>query len=60
MNYIIEIENLVKKYTYQEPTSKVYNKKYLTEQQVYITETYQDANDTKISKKYKFYVNLDK
>lgn len=48
----IKSENLVKKYTYQEPTSKVYNKKYLTEQQVYITETYQDANDTKISKKY--------
>lgn len=45
-------ENLVKKYTYQEPTGKVENKKYLTEEQVYITETYQDVNDTEISDKF--------
>lgn len=48
----IKPENLVKKYSYEEPTGKVENKKYLNEEQVYITETYQDNSETKISTKY--------
>lgn len=48
----IKPENLIKKYTYQEPTSKVENPKYLTEEQIYITETYQDNSKTEISTKY--------
>lgn len=48
----IELKNLIRKYSYQEPTGKVENDKYLNEKQVYITETYQDANITQISDKY--------
>lgn len=48
----IKPENLIKKYTYQEPTDKVENEKYLTDSQVLITETYQDNKDTEISTKY--------
>lgn len=48
----IDPERLVKKYNYEEPTATVENEKYLTEQQVYITETYQDANDKEVSTKY--------
>lgn len=48
----IKPESLIKKYTYQEPTGEVKNPKYLTEEQIYITETYQDASKTEISTKY--------
>ena len=48
----LEPDNLVKKYTYEEPTSTVSNPKYLTESQLYITETYQDLNDVEVSTKY--------
>lgn len=48
----IDYNNLVKKYPYEESTSSVSNPKYLTDNQVYITETYQNFNDVIPSKKY--------
>ncbi|MCI8588454.1 MAG: hypothetical protein HFG40_02250 [Bacilli bacterium] len=48
----IDPENLVKKYPLEETTSTVDNKKYLTESQIYVTETYQDVNQVVPSTKY--------
>lgn len=48
----IDYNNLVKKYPYEDSTSSVPNSKYLTEPQIYVTETYQDFNEVVPSTKY--------
>lgn len=48
----IDYNNLVKKYPYEESTPSVSNSKYLTDNQIYITETYQDFNEVIPSTKY--------
>ena len=48
----INKDNLTKKYTYEEVVSDISDDLYLTNNQIYITETYQDLNDIKISDKY--------
>lgn len=50
----IDYNNLVEKYTYEEVTTSVENEKYMKENQIYVTETYQDFTDMIASKKYNF------
>lgn len=48
----IDYNNLVKKYPCEESTSIKPDPKYLTENQIYVTETYQNSNDIVPSTKY--------
>lgn len=48
----IDESKLIKKYSYEETTNTVENLKYLTESQIFITETYQNNEDTIPSDKY--------
>lgn len=48
----IDANNLVEKYPYEEVSSSILEQKYLTDNQIYVTETYQDFNMVKLSEKY--------
>ncbi len=48
----IDYNNLVKKYPIEVSTASVSDSKYLTDNQIYVTETYQDFNDVVPSTKY--------
>lgn len=50
--YNIDLNRLVIKYSYEEPASSIEDEKYLSESQMYITETYQLQNERTKSKKY--------